>query len=1003
MTAAQERDEVLRLDGLVMHFGPVRAVDGVDLTVHRGEVVALVGESGSGKSTVGRCIVRLTEPTDGTVTLAGTDVTHLGRRALRDVRRDVSIVFQDPAGSLDPRMLVGDVVAEPLRLQKVGRDERRRRVDEVLGKVGLRREVAGRYPHELSGGQRQRVSLARALVSTPALLVADEPTSALDVSVQASVLNLLADLQRDLGFACLFITHDLSAVEYLADSVAVMYLGQVVEHGTREQVFARPSHRTRSRCWRPRRSPTRSCSGPGRGSSSAMTCRRPSTRRRAAASTPAAPSRSSAARATCRCCATSVGTRSPATSSATTAHPRTSPPTSAPAPPVASPRSPRGPHDLHDATDPRGHLRDGVLHPLGRLAVGDAAARARRQRLRRGRVRGLRPARRRAAPQRPRRRHAGHRRDRRRPDAARAVRPGAGPGRRHRRALPRRGARARARLRSAGGDDPGRRRRVAAHAARPGTRTLREVLEPAIGYARHGVPLVERVGATVASVQRLFEEDWTTSAALWLPGGRPPAAGELFRNPEWADTLERLVAEGEAAGSDRAAQVEGARRRGRRASSPRRWTRSRDCPSATPRASGTAGSSRPTTSPAGRRPGSRRRPSSGTATPSPRPVPGARGRRCCRSCSCSTRSATRLSSTCSTPVTCTGCSSASSWPRPTARRGTARGPSRWTSCCRPPTRASGPRWSATAPTSGCARAAPPVGRRGCPPTSCARATPTAGTRTATRRPVSRPWRGRARRAATPVTSTSSTPRQHGLGDPERRLAAVLPDDPRARLRPRQPDADVLARGGAGLDARAGQAPAHDADADAGAARRGAVPRLREPGRGSAGPVAAALPDPDAAAGAVAPGGDRRARLALHRVPGKLLPAHAGAGRRRRRGPGRPGRRRGLEERGHVVTVADGWSQGRLCAVSRGADGILRGAANPRGCRGTPSGAEPPERRQTWWGSTAARAAASTWLRAASSAPSASPAAMASTSRMCSRHECGARTSAPSRKTHCTCR
>jgi peptide/nickel transport system ATP-binding protein len=239
-----ERPNALELEDLVMHFGPVRAVDGVSLTIRPGQVTALVGESGSGKSTVGRCVVRLTEPTSGTVRIAGTDVTHLSRRQLRRHRSDVSIVFQDPAGSLDPRMLVGEVVGEPLRLSgpRTSRRQREQRVVAELGRVGLRPEVARRYPHELSGGQRQRVSIARALISDPALLIADEPTSALDVSVQAAVLNLLADLQRDIGFACLFITHDLSAVEYLADDIAVMYLGQLVEKGSRERIFERPAH-----------------------------------------------------------------------------------------------------------------------------------------------------------------------------------------------------------------------------------------------------------------------------------------------------------------------------------------------------------------------------------------------------------------------------------------------------------------------------------------------------------------------------------------------------------------------------------------------------------------------------------------------------------------------------------------------------------------------------------------------------------------------------------------
>jgi oligopeptide/dipeptide ABC transporter ATP-binding protein len=233
----------LELSDLVMHFGAVRAVDGVSLSIRKGQVTALVGESGSGKSTVGRCIVRLLEPTSGTVRVGGTDITTLSRRQLRPHRKDVSIVFQDPAGSLDPRMLVGDVIGEPLRLQgSTSRRDVQARVERELGRVGLRSEVAKRYSHELSGGQRQRVSIARALISDPTLLVADEPTSALDVSVQASVLNLLADLQRDIGFECLFITHDLSAVEYLADEIAVMYLGQLIEKGSRERIFSRPTH-----------------------------------------------------------------------------------------------------------------------------------------------------------------------------------------------------------------------------------------------------------------------------------------------------------------------------------------------------------------------------------------------------------------------------------------------------------------------------------------------------------------------------------------------------------------------------------------------------------------------------------------------------------------------------------------------------------------------------------------------------------------------------------------
>jgi len=234
---------VLEVLDLVKHFGPVRAVDGVSLRVDSGEVVGLVGESGSGKTTLGRCVTRLVPVTSGRVIMNGTDIASLSRRALRPLRRHFNIVFQDPSSSLDPRMTVGEIISEPLRLHHIGSSpQRRARVDELLDQVGLQREMARRYPHELSGGQRQRVSVARALSASPSLLVADEPTSALDVSVQASVLNLIGRLQADLGFACLFVTHDLAAVEFLAQRVAVMYLGVLVEVASREELFASPRH-----------------------------------------------------------------------------------------------------------------------------------------------------------------------------------------------------------------------------------------------------------------------------------------------------------------------------------------------------------------------------------------------------------------------------------------------------------------------------------------------------------------------------------------------------------------------------------------------------------------------------------------------------------------------------------------------------------------------------------------------------------------------------------------
>ncbi|MEV4175354.1 oligopeptide/dipeptide ABC transporter ATP-binding protein [Nonomuraea sp. NPDC049709] len=234
---------ILRIDNLVKHYGPVRAVDGLSLEIGQGEVLGLVGESGSGKSTVGKCVLRLTEPTSGSIELNGRDITHLSRRAMRPLRRDVHMVFQDPFSSLNPRFTIEQIVGEPLLRHKVSdRRETTTRVAAMLEKVGLRQEMRKRYPHELSGGQRQRVGLARALILEPKLVVADEPVSALDVSVQASVLNLITDLQRDMGFSCLFITHDLSVVEFLADRIAVMYLGRIVESGPTAEIFAGPRH-----------------------------------------------------------------------------------------------------------------------------------------------------------------------------------------------------------------------------------------------------------------------------------------------------------------------------------------------------------------------------------------------------------------------------------------------------------------------------------------------------------------------------------------------------------------------------------------------------------------------------------------------------------------------------------------------------------------------------------------------------------------------------------------
>ena len=248
-------EALLEVRGLKMHFpihkgvlrriaGHVQAVDGVDLVIPSGRTVALVGESGCGKTTVGKAILQLYRPTAGSVLFAGTDLARARGRTLRRLRREFQIIFQDPASSMNPRMLVEDIVAEGMVAQDIGgtRAERRVRVEDLLLQVGLQADAADRYPHEFSGGQRQRIAIARALAVEPRLIVCDEPTSALDVSVQAQVLNLLKRLQQNMGLSYLFITHNISVVAYLAHDVAVMYLGRIVEYGPVERVLQQPAH-----------------------------------------------------------------------------------------------------------------------------------------------------------------------------------------------------------------------------------------------------------------------------------------------------------------------------------------------------------------------------------------------------------------------------------------------------------------------------------------------------------------------------------------------------------------------------------------------------------------------------------------------------------------------------------------------------------------------------------------------------------------------------------------
>ena len=250
----ESRPAVLEVRDLKKHFpvrkgllpragGTVFAVDGISFSIAQGETLGLVGESGCGKSTVGRTILRLIEPTGGSIRIDGRDITHLSKTELRPYRRQMQIIFQDPFSSLDPRMSAGDIVAEPMRVHRTARgQEVKKRVAALFDRVGLRKAQMDNYPHQFSGGQRQRIGIARALALNPKLIVGDEPVSALDVSIQAQVLNLMMDLQRELGLAYLFISHNLAVVEHISHRIAVMYLGRIVEYTDKRALFTRPQH-----------------------------------------------------------------------------------------------------------------------------------------------------------------------------------------------------------------------------------------------------------------------------------------------------------------------------------------------------------------------------------------------------------------------------------------------------------------------------------------------------------------------------------------------------------------------------------------------------------------------------------------------------------------------------------------------------------------------------------------------------------------------------------------
>ncbi len=254
MSQENGRKVLVKVDNLKKHFpimrgvfrrqvGAVQAVDGVTFNIYEGETLGLVGESGCGKSTTGRVVLQLLDATDGSVEFKGRDLTSLSKSELRRERRHMQMIFQDPYASLNPRMTVGNIIGEPLKIQKLGNaSERKKRVQELLQVVGLNPYFVNRYPHEFSGGQRQRIGVARALATNPDFIVADEPISALDVSVQAQVVNLLGDLRDQLGLTYLFIAHDLSMVRHISDRVAVMYLGRIVELSETNELFGHPLH-----------------------------------------------------------------------------------------------------------------------------------------------------------------------------------------------------------------------------------------------------------------------------------------------------------------------------------------------------------------------------------------------------------------------------------------------------------------------------------------------------------------------------------------------------------------------------------------------------------------------------------------------------------------------------------------------------------------------------------------------------------------------------------------